>query len=157
MTLVGSSVSRQPASQEQSEQTLEPWFIQFPEIPGYFSGVGDLFAALTLGRFQSSSSSSSSSSDSSPSITPIARAAELAIASVQGVLAKTMEATAQTPAIELGSFSFSTSEEAAAQEKVETMRRRELRIIQSRKELEQPSVQYRAQRIPKGAMLPAQP
>ncbi|PWN26654.1 Ribokinase-like protein, partial [Jaminaea rosea] len=80
MVCVGSS---RPTRASAEDTPLRPWFIEFPEIPGYFSGVGDLFAALTLGRYDEAQAGE---------VTPIARAAELAIASVQGVLARTTAA-----------------------------------------------------------------
>ncbi|CAO1638813.1 unnamed protein product [Sympodiomycopsis kandeliae] len=130
MILVGSTRSS-------SSSSLHPWYIQFPEIKGYFSGVGDLFAALLIGRFQPESKSTSS-------VTPIASAAEEAIASVQSVLYRTLETT---KSLEQDTIT-SHSEQDPVQQRVETMRRRELRLIQSRKEIEFPNVQHKARWIP---------
>lgn len=133
--------------------SLKPWFIQFPEIEGYFSGVGDTFAALTLGRFDPNLDSSSL--DGSPSA--IARASELSIASLQGILKNTMdyiESFGEVPhrdevrkmVLEREDLKDESEieQEIGGQLKVETMRRRELRIIQSRNEIENPKVKYRA-------------
>jgi pyridoxine kinase len=119
MILVGSS------RPEDGKTPVQPWFIQFPEIPGYFSGVGDLFAALVLGRF---------STATKESITPIARAAELSIASVQGVLARTQQSIAASDTQD----ATRKESEDPAQARVDMMRGRELRIIQSRSEIENP-------------------
>lgn len=133
--------------------SLKPWFIQFPEIEGYFSGVGDTFAALTLGRFDPNLDPNSL--DGAPS--PIARASELSIASLQGILKNTMdyiESFGEVPdrdelrkiVLERGDLKDEKEieKEIEGQLKVETMRRRELRIIQSRNEIENPKVKYRA-------------
>lgn len=133
MVLVGSS---SPAN---AQDPFRPWFIQFPEIPGYFSGVGDLFAALVLGRF--------SMDEGSSSITPIARAAELCIASVQGVLARTQEGIAAAGSSSpQGKSTEGEGTRDPAQARVDMMRGRELQIIQSRREIEDPSsgVQFKA-------------
>lgn len=131
MVLVGST--RLPQS-----SSLRPWFIQFPEIKGYFSGVGDLFAALLIGRFQPGQEQANDTSQTPP----IAKAAEQAIASVQAVLYRTL-ATTQS----LGPEATSHSGDAA-QQRVDTMRSRELRIIQSRHDIESPQVTHRAKLIP---------
>lgn len=126
MVLVGSTRTGSAAA------ALHPWFIQFPEIKGYFSGVGDLFAALLIGRFQPHAMRDE--------ITPIAYAAEQAIASVQAVLYRTLETTEVLE--HDGSSTVST--EDAAQQRVDTMRKRELRVIQSRNDIEFPQVKHRA-------------
>ena len=71
-----------------------------PLIPGYFSGVGDLFSALLLAHFHPSSSSPSpspSSSSSSISSTPLSHASSLALSGTHGVLLLTHSNTLSLP------------------------------------------------------------
>lgn len=162
MLQVGSSLD----PNEGSSKKLKPWFIQFPEIQGYFTGVGDLFSALTLARFQPNDKqgvqgpsadtpnpdpSATGISNDYKSLTPLARAAEMAVASLQGVLARTQAAIDSAPAIpsiEPASSGAGNAEDSAtvaeAQLRVERMRRRELRVVQSRQEIERPDVNHRA-------------
>ncbi|PWN51951.1 Ribokinase-like protein [Violaceomyces palustris] len=164
MLLVGSSLEPRSSSEKFEDRgvakDLKPWFIQFPEVQGYFSGVGDLFAALTLGRFQPPTRNNSSPADGSEEGggeycgTAVAKAAEQAIASLQGVLAKTCKVIEEQERLdsERGSKGEGDSlnkgevDEAVSQieARVEMMRRRELRIVQSREEIERPVVKYRA-------------
>ncbi|EPQ31193.1 uncharacterized protein PFL1_01381 [Pseudozyma flocculosa PF-1] len=145
---------------------LDVWMIQFPEVDGYFSGVGDLFAALTLGRFrpQETAQERAATADGAngvKSLTPIARAAELAIASLQGILARTSETIDRLEAEEArqspsaatatnGKVQGEVQVEAEdpAEARVNRMRKRELRIVQSRDEIERPEVVYRARWLP---------
>ncbi|CAO1614960.1 unnamed protein product [Parajaminaea phylloscopi] len=146
MILVGSS--RTP---EDGSDHMRPWYIQFPEIPEHFRGVGDLFAALTLGRFAAASgpgAQQASSATETSDVSPIARATELSIASVQGVLAKTMASPAFRAPLSATQDSSASPEEREAEARVERMRRRELRIISSRSEIESPVVRHRAKFIP---------
>lgn len=142
---------------------IKPWFIQFPEVEGYFSGVGDTFAALTLGRFDPKLGEK----DLMGSPSPIARATELAIGSLQGILANTtryIEETSPVPSREEikdqllknggGKREAEMNQDeieklVQSQLKVEIMRRRELRMVQSRKEIENPQVRYRARWLEK--------
>jgi pyridoxine kinase len=123
-----------------SSKGSSPWFISFPEFSGYYVGVGDLFSALLLGRYQVTAPPAHPSSASVVE-TPLSIAAEKAIASVQGVLRNTAKAISVAPPIP-------ESITDASQYKVEEMRRRELRLIQSRQEIENPRMDYRAQWLP---------
>lgn len=122
-----------------STKGSQPWFISFPEYKGYYVGVGDLFAALLIGRYDGQAKQDSSLQSAVK--TPLAIAAEKAIAGVQGVLRNTAAAIDATPDIP----NDITDD---AQVKVEVMRRRELRIIQSRKAIETPDINYRARHLP---------
>ncbi|SJX62894.1 related to pyridoxal kinase [Sporisorium reilianum f. sp. reilianum] len=122
---------------------LHIWSIQFPEVQGYFSGVGDMFAALTLGRFHPEPPSAQSNSTTAKPLTPIAKASELAIASLQGILSNTCRVIDQLEK-ELKPAAAAVDE---AQERVDRMRRRELRVVQSRREIEAPTIVYRARWI----------
>lgn len=84
LTSVASSYA--PASPDGSEPAkLDTTLFAFPLIPGYFSGVGDLFSALTLAHFVPPTTSSSSTGEPSP----LARAAGRALYSTQMVLLST--------------------------------------------------------------------
>ncbi|KAF9224122.1 Ribokinase-like protein [Gyrodon lividus] len=96
-------------------------------IPGYFSGVGDIFAALLLGHFKSPQSVMSSSSSSSPSSqSPLAHATSHALSKTHAILTLTHE-SASTLCLD------STDDELDAREPGRMSRRmkgRELKIIQ---------------------------
>ncbi|KAK0555070.1 putative pyridoxal kinase [Tilletia horrida] len=164
MTLIGSSFdigssAHNAGSDSNPQQVLRPWFIQFPEVPGYFSGVGDTFSALLVGRYDASLQQRS---DSSAAPTAVARAAELAIASLQSILSRTEQFIKTAPpmpddatlttlakaALPEGQEWPSDQQEIdkllAAQRRVETMRPRELKIVQSKRAIEEPKLVYRA-------------
>jgi pyridoxine kinase len=124
-------ISKDDMIQVGSTRGSQPWFIAFPEFKGYYVGVGDLFSALLLGRYDEQQSGSSVN-------TPLACAAEKAIAGVQGVLHNTAAAIEATPPIPANVHD-------EAQHRVEVMRRRELRIVQSRQAIENPDIKYHAQ------------
>ena len=130
---------------------LEIWSIQFPEVQGYFSGVGDMFAALTLGRFhpegpKDANGAMQSNGAYKKPLTPIARASELAIASLQGILSNTCRVIDELEK-DLPAASAADGKTDEAQEKVDRMRRRELRVVQSKKEIESPTIVYNAKWI----------
>lgn len=131
-----------------SEHDLQIWMIEFPEVQGYFSGVGDMFAALTLGRFQPSLSAAPSNGTSGTiPLSPIARASELAIASLQGILKNTCKVIDQLDT----SLAAPPTFKDEAQQRVDTMRKRELRVIQSRGDIENPVIQHHAKWINQSA------
>ena len=71
----------------------------FPCLPGYFSGVGDLFSALVLAHFHpttplSSGAPASGSCPLGPTETPLSRAASLALTKTHALLALTHAAAA---------------------------------------------------------------
>ncbi|UZJ57524.1 hypothetical protein CBS101457_006844 [Exobasidium rhododendri] len=124
-----------------STRDSKPWFISFPEFKGYYVGVGDLFSALLLGRYDATATAVHSSNDKTTVDTPLSIAAEKAIAGVQGVLRNTAAAIEVTPPMP-------DNIRDPGQQRVEQMRRRELRLIQSRQEIEVPRMDYRAQWLP---------
>ena len=90
-----------------------------PLLPGYFSGVGDLFSALLLGHYDSSSPS-----------TALPKAAAQALVKTHAVLTRTLEYSRSLPAEE----QLPTDDEQDAEEplrKTRRMRGRELRLVQS--------------------------
>ncbi|GAA5992921.1 hypothetical protein JCM5350_007802 [Sporobolomyces pararoseus] len=127
--------------------------IAFEELAEHYEGVGDTFSSLVLGRFPPSSSpslesSSPPSSDPEASaysnhpISPLAHTVELAIASLQGVLAKTR---AHALHLAKGRTDWIVPHEGeSAEERVRRLRTVELRLVQSQKELLDPQVVHRA-------------
>ena len=96
----------------------------FPCLPGYFSGVGDLFSALVLAHFDDTAAQETAEGE-----TPLSRAASLAVSKTHAILSLTHEAALALPEDERQA----TDEELDAREpmrKIRRMRGRELRLIQ---------------------------
>jgi pyridoxine kinase len=96
-----------------------------PCIPGYFSGVGDLFSSLVLAQFEQSSDASSLDT------TPLSRAASLALSKTFALLRLTHRLCTLPGDGEEGSLA--TDEERDKQDperRVRRMKRRELRLIE---------------------------
>lgn len=138
MILVGSSSD--PSNLVQNQ----PWCIQFPELEDYFVGVGDLFSALMLGFFRNEhiQTSSNKSAFANAINTPLAIAAELAVAGVQGVLHRTLGFIEQEKIPE----NYDQLDEV--EKRVAKARRVELRLVASRSEIEQPHVKFHAKPLP---------
>lgn len=95
----------------------------FPCLPGYFSGVGDLFSALVLAHFDGASS------EGAHNESPLSRAASQAVSQTHAILSLTHEASMALPEDERQV----TDEELDTREpmrKIKRMRGRELRLIQ---------------------------
>jgi pyridoxine kinase len=121
-------------------------------IPGYFSGVGDLFSAMVLAHFQPSFSSAPADGNSTstpPSAnlfdqsitgqTPLSLAVSSALAKTHAVLTRTQTHFTSLPADE----QTSTDEELDAadpERKVTRMRARELRLVQSQDIIRDPAL-----------------
>ena len=97
-----------------------PFYISFPKIHAYFTGAGDLLAALLLYH-------------TSEHPTKLAYAAEMAVASLQSVLKFTADAAGES----------TNSKKATA----EVMRARELRLIQCQGQVLNPVVEFRAKPV----------
>lgn len=103
-------------------------------LPGYFSGVGDLFSSTLLAHFHHPSqpltpSSPTSSSPSTPTQTSLSNATALALHKTSGILQLTHEHALTLPEVER----LPTDEEkdiADPMRKIMRMRGRELRLIQ---------------------------
>ncbi|KAI8452604.1 Ribokinase-like protein [Phakopsora pachyrhizi] len=95
------------------------WGILFPKREEKYAGVGDLFASVLLGRFRSSESKYS-----------LREAAELALATTQGILDTTNE--------------FVTAGGSGSTIPLSRAQSSELKIIQGRRFIENPIVKYRA-------------
>lgn len=103
-----------------------------PLIPGYFSGVGDLFSALVLAHFTPSTSDSNSSASSASATqpeSPLAHATSLALTKTHAILQLTHNYASSLPAEDR----TTTDEELDANQperKIRRMKGRELRLIQ---------------------------
>lgn len=94
-----------------------------PTIPGYFSGVGDLFSALVLAHYDTTSDALQ------PGDTPVSAAASQALSKTHGILSLTHEHALSLPEEER----LPTDEELDVKEptrRIKRMRGRELRLIQ---------------------------
>lgn len=133
------------SSKLKGEETPTQWVIPFPKLAEHYEGVGDLFSALVLARFPSPSSPSPLDAP-----TPLAATAQLAIASLQGVLSVTrsralslLQSTGQTAA------SLVPRPDESSEAKIARLRAIELRLADpaSRDALERPTVRWRARRL----------
>ena len=101
-----------------------------PLIPGYFSGVGDLFSALLLGHFETKAIHSCLPSDDETSQTPLSYATSMALTKTHAVLESTYQYTLTLPEDER---QLTDVEKDAADpvRKLRRMRGRELRLVQA--------------------------
>ena len=100
-----------------------------PCIPGYFSGVGDLFSALVLGHFRPAPRVPAPPTDADAAECPLAVAVAHALSKTHAILTLTHEHALGLPEEDR----LPTDEEHDAREperKVRRMRGRELRLIQ---------------------------
>ena len=104
----------------------EAFTIEFPRFAEHYEGVGDLFSALVCARLTADAR--------------LRDVAELAIASLQGVIATTRE-----HALKVATVSLQPSTEETAAQRVDRLRSVELRLIQSVDAIRSPAVLYRAQ------------
>lgn len=104
-----------------------------PCIPGYFSGVGDLFSALVLAHFDPSQDESTAAKIApSSQVTPLSRAASVALSKTFAILRRTHKLCTLPGDGE--EERLATDEERDKQDperRVQRMRRRELRLIES--------------------------
>ncbi|EGU11536.1 Bud site selection protein 16 [Rhodotorula toruloides ATCC 204091] len=115
--------------------------IAFPELAEHYEGVGDVFSALVAGRFPSASDPAFAAHP----ISPLARTVELAIASLQGILAKTRQ---HALSLAKGRADLIVPREGeSAEERVRRLRTVELRLVQSQQEILNPDVKHRAVRF----------
>ena len=104
-----------------------------PLIPGYFSGVGDLFSALVLGHYSAAADNDGSASPPPPpTLPPLPRAVSLALTKTHAVLRLTVKYASSLPPDER----TTTDDELDQKEPerlIRRMRGRELRLVQGRK------------------------
>lgn len=99
-----------------------------PLIPGYFSGVGDLFSALLLGHFHSKELLPPPKGNSPPQ-TPLSYAASMALTKTHAVLDATFKYTLTLPEEERQPTDVE-KDAAEPARKLKRMRGRELRLVQ---------------------------
>jgi pyridoxine kinase len=121
--------------------TLKPrvFVIEAPVIDGPFVGTGDLFAALLLARLHPFSDQLTPDDNVSAIDLPLAKALELVIASMQGVLKKTKVEMDKQLETDGGVDLLDVKER-----QVKVMRAAELRLVGSQGELLHPEVICRA-------------
>jgi pyridoxine kinase len=110
-----------------------------PLIPGYFSGVGDLFSALVLGHYFPSPSPPARPDGSNPppssslsSLPPLPRAVSLALTKTYAILRLTEEHASLLPP-EDRTTTDDELDEADPERRIRRMRGRELRLVQGRR------------------------
>jgi pyridoxine kinase len=105
-----------------------------PFIPGYFSGVGDLFSALVLGHYTAADAVADDNSGGipSPSLPPLPRAVSLALTKTYAILRLT-EKHASSLAPEERTTTDDELDEKDPERLIRRMRGRELRLVQGRK------------------------
>ncbi|WFD43881.1 pyridoxal kinase [Malassezia psittaci] len=145
MLLIGSTWN--PDKQQPSV-----WHLQFPSLGEYFSGVGDLFSALTIARYTEHANDipqparaayeQLSETQEGECDLAIARAVTLAVASLQQVLVRTADTMMSLGKIS-GIDPLQASHLAKEEDRVKIMRMRELRLVQSANDILQPQVRYR--------------
>ena len=102
-----------------------------PLIPGYFSGVGDLFSALVLGHFGAATDNDGNAS-SPPALPPLARAVSFALTKTQAVLRLTVKYASTLPPDER-TATDDELDQKDPERLIRRMRGRELRLVQGRK------------------------
>lgn len=129
--------------------------IRFPAIDAYFSGTGDMFAALMVVRMRQAVASRGDNNDLGATASwrsgddvdaldlPLARAAEAVLASMHEVLdatCKSMKAEVSRAAEEIGT---------ADEKRMHLARSKaaELRLVRHLGSLREPNVQFKAQRM----------
>jgi pyridoxine kinase len=134
LVCAGSSITSSPGE----PLTTTSFGIAFPELAEHYEGVGDVFSSLVLGRFPD---------DVNPMfgahpVSPLACTVELAIGSLQGILAKTRQ---HAITLARGRPDLVVPREGeSAEDRVRRLRMVELRLVQSQKEILEPELVYRA-------------
>jgi pyridoxine kinase len=103
-----------------------------PLIPGYFSGVGDLFSALVLGHYTSAAADNDGSVSSPFTLPPLPRAVSLALTKTHAVLCLTAMHASLLPPDER-TTTDDELDQKDPERLIRRMRGRELRLVQSRK------------------------
>lgn len=149
LSVVGSSMT--------SDRRARPFKIVFPAIDCYFSGTGDMFAALTVVRMREAvvatpglSGKHSWLSDDGVEATelPLARAAEKVLASMHEVLEKTCQSmAAEMERARAEVREGETEEEATKRLHLLQSRASELKLVRSLDSLRFPVVDFRARKM----------
>lgn len=141
MACAGSSITSSGASRK--------FVVDVPIIDGFFSGTGDLFAALTLARLREHSAAAGLLSTAGwipPDETatldlPLAKAVEVVLGSMHLVLKKTKSTRDRI-------LLSQAAEQGEKERHVQVTRASELRLVQSQEELLRPGLRYEATVLP---------
>lgn len=114
-----------------------PFGIAFPELAEHYEGVGDVFSSLVLGRFDA---------NHVHDVSPLARTAELAIATLQAILARTREHALKLAKARNDLIIPQEGEDVES--RVRRLRMVELRLVQSQQDILNPTVHYKAVGLP---------
>lgn len=134
----GSSITSAPGAPLETAS----FGIPFPELAEHYEGVGDVFSSLILARFPSPHVSAT---EEPHPVSRLAHTAELAIGSLQGILARTRQ---NALLLAKGRQDMIVAKEGeGAEERVRRLRMVELRLVQSQKEILEPDVKYWAARF----------
>ncbi|KAL5335110.1 Ribokinase-like protein [Aspergillus crustosus] len=131
--------------------------IDVPAIDCFFSGTGDMFAALTVARLREAvfangdldlrnTQSWVSKDDVSPTELPLAKATEKVLASMHNVLEKTIEARdAELAATASSVVGEGSEEEVKKREYLRLTKAAEVRLVRNTRYLRQPTVEFKAE------------
>ena len=157
MTVIGSTAT--------SDLRPRLFSVSIPYLPCFFSGTGDMFAALTVCRFREAATKAKllnttswqSPDDVTAENLPLAKAVEKVLSSMQMVLEKTVEARDQE--LEANGWGEKERSNAAGveasrggdgQDKREYLARTkagEVRVVRNRQALIAPEIRYKAKRF----------
>jgi pyridoxine kinase len=152
MAVIGSTMT--------SAYKSRPFRIRFPAIDAYFSGTGDMFAALMVVRMREAvarvpglaqKEAWLSSDDVEATELPLAKAAEMVLASMHEVLTKTSEAMHEEmkqASARMADKSNALSEaEVAQEEQLLASRASELRLVRNLDSLRNPTQEFRPEAL----------
>ncbi|KAG0047643.1 putative pyridoxal kinase [Gryganskiella cystojenkinii] len=114
-----------------SDSKPRAFAIGFPTYDGYFTGTGDLFSALLVARLHEALQEKESIPSSNTSLPPLTRACLKVVATMRAVVLRTFLAQQGTPGRSLDRTQSSASQ---------IVKKCELRLIQSKKEIESPDL-----------------
>ncbi|KAL4929315.1 pyridoxal kinase [Aspergillus undulatus] len=132
--------------------------IDVPAIDCFFSGTGDMFAAITVARLREAvfndkdselrnTKSWVSPDDVKPTDLPLAKATEKVLASMHNVLERTIEARDKELAATASTGTVTVDEESEEAKKREHLRRTkaaEIRLVRNVRYLREPTVEFKA-------------
>ncbi|KAF9915273.1 putative pyridoxal kinase [Lobosporangium transversale] len=120
-----------------SKEDQRVFAIGFPTYDGYFTGTGDLFSALLLARLdetlqetQASSAQNGIEQSKAQYVTPLAKASLKVVATMKAVVLRTFSAQKEITGKPIDKAQASSAA---------VVKRCELRLIQSKKDIEQPN------------------
>ncbi|KAF9429569.1 putative pyridoxal kinase [Podila epigama] len=120
------------SSKAQGESVPCVYAIGFPTYDGYFTGTGDLFSAVLVARLYEALNAKHNNEHSSLSPSPLSRACLKVVATMRAVVLRTYKAQEGTK----GRSVDRKQAEAAA-----VVKRCELRLIQSKRDIEDPDME----------------